>query len=200
MDFLTNLWLPIVASAAATWIAGAAFWMALPHHKKDMTELPDQKETIEKIRALGLPPGNYVFPGGGCSKEAMKDPEVQRCWKEGPLGFISLWKTPPKMGPSMIGTFCVNLAVSITIGYLAWVTIGNTHGASLGGVAGIESRPGPTFAGIFQITGTAGILAYAFSHIPNGLWFGASRRAILMNIIDGVAYGLITGAIFAWLW
>ena len=191
MEFLTNLWLPILVSAVVTWIAGAVIWMALPHHKKDMSELPNQQETIERIRALGLPPGNYAFPGGGCSKEAMKDPEVQRCWKEGPLGFISLWKTPPKMGPSMIGTFCVNLAVSITIAYLAWVALGPVV---------IASGPRLEFATVFQVTGTAGVLAYAFSHIPSGLWFGAYKRAILMNIIDGVVYGLITGAIFAWLW
>lgn len=195
MEFLTQLWLPILVSAVATWIAGAVFWMALPHHKKDMSELPNQKDVIEKIRALGLPPGNYAFPGGGCSKEAMKDPEVQRCWKEGPLGFISLWKTPPKMGPSMIGTFCVNLAVSVTIAYLAWVTIG---GGVPGVIPSIETEPG--FSRVFQVAGTAGILAYAFSHIPSALWFGAYKRAIVMNIIDGVAYGCITGAVFAWLW
>lgn len=191
MEFLTQLWLPILVSAVVTWIAGAVIWMALPHHKKDMTELPNPQETIERIRALGLPPGNYAFPGGGCSKEAMKDPEVQRCWKEGPLGFISLWKTPPKMGPSMIGTFCVNLAVSITIAYLAWVALGG---------AVVEGGPRLTFMSVFQVTGTAGILAYAFSHVPGSLWFGAYKRAIVMNIIDGVVYGMITGAIFAWLW
>jgi hypothetical protein len=200
MEFLTELWMPILVSAVVTWIAGAVIWMALPHHKKDMSELPNQKDVIEKIRALGLPPGNYMFPGGGCSKEAMKDPEVQRCWKEGPLGFISLWKTPPKMGPSMIGTFCVNLAVSVTIAYLAWVTIGGVEAGTMGGVAGVEARPGLTFLSVFQVTGTAGILAYAFSHIPNALWFGTAKRAIVMNIIDGVVYGCITGAIFAWLW
>lgn len=64
MEFLTQLWLPILVSAVATWIAGAVFWMALPHHKKDMKELPNQRDVIEKIRGLGLAPGNYVFPGG----------------------------------------------------------------------------------------------------------------------------------------
>lgn len=191
MEFVTELWLPILVSAVAVWVAGAVIWMALPHHKKDMAELPNPKEVIEQIRAMGLPPGNYAFPGGGCGKEAMKDPEVQRCWKEGPLGILSLWKTPPKMGPSMIGTFCVNLAVSITIGYLAWVALGS---------AVVEGGPRLTFLSVFQVTGTAGILAYGFSHIPSALWFGASKRAIAMNIIDGVVYGLITGAIFAWLW
>lgn len=191
MDFLTNLWLPIIVSAAVTWIAGAIVWMALPHHKKDMTDLPNEKQVIETIRSLGLPPGNYGIPGGGCDKARMQDPEVQRCWKEGPLGYISLWKTPPKMGSNMIGSFCVNLAVSITIAYLAWVTLGRLT---------IDGGPRLTFGAVFQVTGTAGVLAYAFSHIPCSLWFGAYKRTIVMNFIDGVVYGLITGAIFAWLW
>lgn len=191
MEFLSQLWLPIVVSAVAVWIAGAVIWMAMPHHKKDMLELPNRTEAIEKIRSLGLPPGNYMFPAGGCSKETMKDPEVQRCWKEGPLGYISLWKTPPKMGGNMIGTFCVHVVVSVLVGYLAWVTIGG--GAA--GLAGLGAEPG--FGRIFQVAGTAGILAYAFSHVPNGLWFGASKRAIAMNIVDGVVYGLIMGAVFA---
>lgn len=195
MEFLTELWLPILASAAAVWIAGAVIWMAMPHHKKDMSALPNEKETIEKIRSLGLPPGNYGIPGGGCDKARMQDPEVQRCWKEGPLGYLSLWKTPPKMGPSMMLTFLVNLVVSVTIAYLAWVTIG---GGVPGVIPGVETDPG--FSRIFQVVGTAGILAYCFAHIPSALWFGAYKRTIAMNIIDGVVYGCITGAIFAWLW
>jgi hypothetical protein len=31
----------------------------------------------------------------------------------------------------------------------------------------------------------------------NAIWF---RRKILGDVIDGIAYGLITGAIFAFLW
>jgi hypothetical protein len=55
-------------------------------------------------------------------------------------------------------------------------------------------------ATVFRVLGTAGVLAYCFAFLPNGIWFGAKPRAMAMNVIDGVAYGLVTGAVFAWLW
>jgi hypothetical protein len=36
------------------------------------------------------------------------------------------------------------------------------------------------------------------SFIPNAVWFGSYKRTIVANFIDGIVYGLITGAIFAW--
>jgi hypothetical protein len=36
--------------------------------------------------------------------------------------------------------------------------------------------------------------------MPNNIWFGTPKRAILMDVLDGVVYGLITGAVFGALW
>ncbi len=193
MEFLTELWLPIIVSAVAVWIAAAVAWTALPHHKKDFKKLPDESGFIAQLRAMSIPPGSYMIPMCSHSKGGMSE-EAKRCMAEGPLGFISLWKPPATMGKNMVLSFCVYLGVSITIGYLAWVTLGTPDGLSIGAAAG------HSFGRVFQITGTAGILAYVFAHIPGGIWFGTPARSILMNIIDGVAYGCITGAIFAWLW
>ena len=55
-------------------------------------------------------------------------------------------------------------------------------------------------AKVFQIAGTAGVIAYSFSFIPSAIWFGAYTRTIVASIIDGVVYGVITGAVFAWRW
>ena len=61
--------------------------------------------------------------------------------------------------------------------------------------------PGATpFAKVFQVAATAGILAYCFSFIPNAIWWGSYKRTIVANFIDGIIYGAITGAIFAWRW
>ena len=32
------------------------------------------------------------------------------------------------------------------------------------------------------------------------IWFGAYRRTMVASMMDGIAYGLVTGALFAWLW
>jgi hypothetical protein len=50
------------------------------------------------------------------------------------------------------------------------------------------------------VTGTAAILAHCFAFMPNNIWFGTPKRAILMDVLDGVVYGLITGAVFGALW
>lgn len=56
MDFLIQLWAPILLSAAAVWVASAVVWMALPHHKNDMSPLPDEKGFVDALRAMAIPP------------------------------------------------------------------------------------------------------------------------------------------------
>lgn len=182
MDLLAQLWLPILLSAAAVWIASAIIWMALPHHTGDFKGLPDEAAFTDALRRLGIRPGNYGFPHCG-SRAQSKDPEFEKRWKEGPVGHISVWGQM-NMGRNMVLTFLVYLVVSFFIAYLTAEALAR----------------GAPFAKVFQIAGTAGVLAYCFAFIPNGIWFGHYPRAIAMNVIDGVVYGLITGAIFAWLW
>ena len=181
LDFLPALWLPIILSAAAVWIASALCWMALPHHKKDHIALPNEDAFSASLRAMNIPPGNYIFPN--CSGRSHKDPAFQERWKQGPNGLLGIWREV-NMGRNMILTFLVYLVISIFIAYLGWVVL----------------VPGADASQVFQALGTAGVLAYCFSHIPNAIWFNAYPRAILMNILDGIAFGLITGGIFTWLW
>jgi len=46
----------------------------------------------------------------------------------------------------------------------------------------------------------AAILAYTAGSICREIWFTRPLRAKLMDFIDGVAYGIITGVIFGLLW
>jgi hypothetical protein len=181
MDFFA-LWLPILASAAAVWIAAALAWMALPHHRKDHKSLPDEKAFTDAIRSMGIQPGSYVFPQWP-SGEQKKDPEFTKRWEEGPTGMLSVW---PKanMGRNMALTFLVYLAVSFFIGYIAAAAL----------------QPGAGFSPVFQLTGAAGILGYCFAFLPGAIWFNHSPRATLTCFLDGIAFGLITGLVFALLW
>jgi hypothetical protein len=183
MELLIPLWLPILVSAAAIWIISAVVWMAMPHHKRDFINLPDEDGFMDDLRKRGIKPGNYVFPDFRDPK-AMKSEKVQKALEEGPVGHLSVWPTPLTMGSKMFATFIVYLVVSILIAYLTRVAL-----------------PGPApFAKVFQVAATAGILAYCFSFIPNAVWFGSYKRTIVANVVDGIVYGLITGALFAWLW
>ncbi len=182
MSMLASLWLPILVSPAAVWIAGAVVWMALPHHKNDFGKLPDEEGFRGYITSAGIPPGNYGFPEF-CSHAEANSPEGRKKMESGPMGTLSVWG-PMSMGRNMLLTFLVNLAVSVLIGYV--------------GAAAIP--PGASFGHVMQVLGTVGVLAYSFAFLPNGIWFQHSPRAMAMCVIDGIAYGLITGAVFAALW
>lgn len=81
-------------------------------------------------------------------------------------------------------TFVFYLVTAVFVGYLGTLAL----------------KPGAGFSKVFQVTGTAAILAHCFAFMPNNIWFGTPKRAILMDVLDGVVYGLITGAVFGALW
>lgn len=192
MDFFTHLWLPIVASAAAVWVASALAWMLIGHHKGDWKEVPNENEFIATVKRMGIAPGSYGFPEfrrlEGMPKEAKhaKWDEMQKS----PIGLLRVWG-PISMGRNMLFTFVVFLITSLLIGYLGWNAL--PHGTGAG-----ETRP--EFAKVMQVIGTAGVLAYCVAGLPNDIWFQRSRREIATSLLDGVVFGLITGAVFAWLW
>lgn len=85
------------------------------------------------------------------------------------------------MGVNLLSTILFFLVVSFAIAYLAAMVIPPTNDRWF----------------LFRFVGTAGIITYGSANILNGIWFG---RKMIGDIMDGVAYGLITGAVFAWLW
>ena len=185
VELLIPLWLPILLSAAAIWFLSLIFGMALPHHKQDWIGLPgaDEDGFMEDLRKRGIKPGNYLFPDFRTS-EQLKSAKVEKALKEGPVGHLSVWQPPVTMADKMVGSFIVHLIVAILIAYLTRIAL-----------------PGAApFAKVFQIAATAGILAYSFSSIPNALWFGAYKRTIVASVFDGIVFGLVIGAIFAWRW
>lgn len=186
MELLLPLWLPILLSAAAVWLISTIFGMALPHHKQDWINLSEEDGFMDDLRRRGIKPGNYLFPDFRTSAQ-LKSQKVEKALKEGPVGHLSVWKTPVTMGDKMVGSFIVHLVVAILIAYLTRVSLPPSPGAAPG-------------AKVFQIAATAGILAYSFSFIPNALWFGAYKRTIVASVFDGVVCGLVIGAIFAWRW
>ena len=189
MDFLLSLWLPILLSAASVWIVSTIFGMPFLHHKNDWIGLPpgphggSEDAFMEFIRTSGIKRGNYLFPDFR-TRGAMESEKVKKALEQGPVGHLSLWQPPLSMGGKLGGTLIVYLVVSTLIAYLASVALPETA----------------EFAKVFQVVGTAGILAYCFSFIPSAIWFGAYRRTIVAGILDGIVFGAITGAIFAWRW
>lgn len=203
MDFLTNLWLPILLSGVGVWIASAVAWMAIGHHKKDRDPIPagNEQALMDAITRLNITPGNYGFPDF-CQHDKLPRKErteaLKALYDRRPYGMLRVWGEM-SMGLNMLATLLFFLVTSAVIAYLGWATL--PHRTTSETVVGVPAlTPGATFAHVFQVIGTAGILAYCFASFPGDVWFQKKRRAMLMDAIDGVVYGLITAAIFAWLW
>lgn len=196
MEFLTHLWLPILLSGAFVWIASAIAWMAVGHHKKDRDAVPGgrEQELMDTIERLKIGPGNYGFPDF-CQHDALPRKErmeaLKALYDRRPQGLLRVW-APVNMGVNMALTFAFYLVTSVVIGYLGWAAL--PHGPGVGSVGGAS------FGQVLRVLGTAGVLAYCFASFPNDLWFQKKRRAMAMDLLDGVVFGLITGAVFAWLW
>lgn len=187
---LFSLWLPILLSAVAVWFLATIASMALPHHKNDFIALPTPEAEdafMQFIRTSAIKPGNYLFPDFRTS-EALKSEKVAKAIEEGPIGHLSLWQPPLTMASKMAATFAVYLAVSILLALLATITLPLP-----------PAKPAETLK-VFEVVTLAGILAYSFSFMPSAIWFGAYKRTIIAGLLDGIAYGALTGAIFAWRW
>jgi hypothetical protein len=175
-----SLWLPILVSGIALFFASFSAWMILPHHQGEWTGLPDEAAMAKAIKSSNIPPGQYMIPFAGSGAE-MKSESYRQRVASGPNGTLTLWAGPPSMGRNMACTVLFFIVANFVIAYLATMALDR----------------GEPFMRVFQFVGTAGILTYGTANILNGIWFG---RKMIADIVDGVAYGLITGLIFALMW
>ncbi len=178
-----SLWLPIVVSGVAVFVASFLAWMVLPHHRSDWSRLPDEIGFTESIRSQSIPADQYMFPHAASSDD-WKSEEFKQRWKEGPTGTLTIMGGTANMGLNMLWTFLFYLVTAFFVAYIA--SIAFTRGAG--------------FLDVFQITGATAILGHCFGGIPNAIWFHRKLRAVINDTLDGIVYGIITGLIFAWLW
>jgi hypothetical protein len=178
---LTSLWLPILLSAVAVFVASSLIWTVVQYHHKDWHPLPNEEAARQALK--GTPPGQYSVPYAADGK-ARQDPEWQRKFTEGPAAMMVVFPGSMAMGRQLIQWFIYCLVLSLLIGYVAAATL----------PAGTE------YAKVFQITGTTGWLAYAGSAAAGSIWFGHSWGRTAKDLLDGLIYGLLTAGTFGWLW
>ena len=178
MAFLANLWLPIVLSAIIVFVASSLMHMLLKYHQSDYRQLPNEENVRATLRAANLTRGLYVFPY--CTHKDMKSPALMEKYKQGPVGFLTIVPNgPPNMPKFLIQWFVFCLLVGLFLG---------------------RAMPGTDHMAVFQVVGTAAFLAYGLGNLSNGIWKGQTWSATIKEVIDGLVYGLLTAATFAWLW
>ena len=101
MEFHGELWIPILVSAAAVWVASAILHMVVPIHQNDFAGLPDEDGVLEAMRKQPLTPGEYTFPYSKSMKD-MGEPEMIEKHKQGPVGFLTIMPSgPPGIGKNL---------------------------------------------------------------------------------------------------
>src|SRR5438105_9595404 len=122
MVFLTALLLPILLSAVIVFVASSIIHMVLKYHVTDYRQLPEEDKLLATLRPAGLTPGLYHFPY--CSHKDMNSPAMQEKFKQGPVGFLTLYPNGPVAMPKFLGMwFAYCLLVGVFVAYLTGRTV-----------------------------------------------------------------------------
>lgn len=182
MVSLGQLWIPILAAAVACHVIGFLMWVVLPHHRSDWSPLPDEGALRSLLKGK-LAPGLYIVPFG--THAEMRSPEMVAKRNEGPNMFLTVLPNGiGSMGPMQAKNILFHALVSLFIAYI-----------------GIHALPlGTEYLRVFQVIGTAGVLAYGLNWGHATIWFGKPFSVAMKEAFDGVVMALITAGIFGWLW
>jgi len=184
MTGLGALWLPILLSAVIVFFMSFILHMATSWHKGDYAKLPNEDRAREALRALAIPPGDYMTPCPG-SREEMRSPEFAEKFKQGP----NLIMTMLPAGPMSIGKNLVQWFVyAVVVGFFAAY------------VASRALPPGVEYLRVFQLVGATAFVGYSLALWQMSIWYHRSTTTTLKSSIDGLIYALLTAGTFGWLW
>jgi hypothetical protein len=181
---LTSLWLPILLSGVLVLVLSSIIHMFLPWHRTDFRKVPDEDGAMAALRALGIPPGDYILPCAG-GPEEMKSPEFKAKFEKGPVVVMTVMpKTGMAVGGSMVKWFLYSLVVAVFAAYVAGRAVG----------------PGGDYLAVFRFAGVTTFASYSLALWPMSFWYKRSWTTALKSSIDGLVYALATAGIFGWLW
>ena len=182
MVTIGSLWMPILVSAVIIWFASFLVWVVLPHHKSEYKGVPDEDATIKSLGDIR--PGLYNIPHLTAMEE-IKKPEVIKKFEGGPTGFLTVVpRGVPNMGKSMVLSFVYYLAVGVVVRLRRW---------SDSGVGDPLSQGVPDCRHRGMVGSRVGS-----HHRWYLVW--TTVGAIAKHLLDTLAYGLLTGEVFGWLW
>jgi hypothetical protein len=184
MVSLTSLWLPILLSAVAVFVASSIVHMALRYHNSDFRRIATEDDIM---RAVGpnAAPGDYMFPFPQGGMAAMKDPAFVEKRTRGPAGTLRVFPAGmPSMSAPLAKWFVLALVISLFAAYLA----------------GRALPAGAPSGEVFRFTMTLGVIAYGLGNVSDSIWYGRPWGTTMKSLLDSVIYGATMGAVFVWMW
>jgi len=183
MTSLTSLWLPILLSAVFVFVMSSLLHMVLPWHRTDYSKVPNEDAVSAALRGFSIPPGDYMMPRPD-SRAEMASPEFAEKVKKGPMVVMTVMPAGMSMAGNLAQWFGFLVVVSLFAAYITSRTVG----------AGAASMR------VVQLAAATAFVAYGVGLWPMSIWYRRSWGTTFKSTVDGLIYGLITGATLAWLW
>lgn len=184
MHDFQQLWLPVLVTAVAIFVASSLIHMVFKWHNPDFRKLSNEDAVSDAIRAGSPSPGQYLLPHCADMK-VMQGEEMQKKFRDGPIGMLTLRQNgPPAMGGSLIKWFIYTLAVAAIAGAMAMRVFGPTGSAH----------------GAGHLVGLVSFLTYTGGSVQMGIWMGKPWGSVAKDALDGLIYGGISALVFTWLW
>jgi hypothetical protein len=184
MVAITSLWMPIVLSAVAVFLASSVVHMVLGYHWNDFRALPNQNAVLDALRPFNLPPGEYWLPKPE-SPKLMRTPEYKAQYARGPVAMMNVWAGGTmSMGKNLVQWFVYLVVIGFCCAY----------------IAGRELQPGTNYLSVFRLVGFTAFMAFALALPQASIWYRRSWRVTVIAMIDGLVYACLTAGVFGWLW
>ena len=184
MSAISQLWLPIIATAIFIFIASSLIHMVFKWHNADYRKLGNEDEVRAAIRAGAPAAGQYVLPHCVDMKEMQGAVMLQK-FTEGPVAVLTVRENgAPKMGAALAMWFVFSLAIAAIAGALAAAAFGMK--GNVGQAA--------------NLVGAVSFLAYAGGSVPMAIWMGKPWGSVAKDFLDAAIYAVISACVFQWLW
>src|SRR5436853_7907351 len=119
MTWLSSLLLPTVLSGVCVFIASSIIHMASPWHRSDYPKVPNEDRAREALRALAIPPGDYMIPRPS-SRADLRSPEFAEKIHTGPVIIMTVLPNGPmSMGRNLGLWFLYCMLIGIFAAYIA---------------------------------------------------------------------------------
>ena len=123
MTPITSLVLPILVAAVVVFVLSLIVQMAMPWHKTDFDNVPDDDEFLGAIRQLNIPPGDYTVPSPRLPNGA-RNPDFVEKLAKGPSVTMTVIPPSDNMGRYMVQWFAFTLLVAVIAGWVTGTIVG----------------------------------------------------------------------------